>query len=324
MPRLAPLAPAVLALAMLSSCLTPSEPTWQPVREERFVRIDAARDRVEWIEIQHGLGGRTLDFSAHLREVLACQRVFPAAGGWLSLNLDGPEMHTSHPVDPDAATKFMLDTLQVGDARLVVDENGCVSLWRAGSLDRASLWLPDSGGERGPTQLYSIALYWLAPPFDPVHVDPLHFDPCDALNDGEFLDSRTMEMLERAGAAGERFWSLRGDSLCLDAPMTSSSSARFLSFLCGWFRPETVDAHLGLSLRELDTTNERLRARFGPDESGWIRVAWTHEERLDDPILWEQRARDLGFAVDSRESYLERRRAAGLPEPRVAAAPAGR
>ncbi len=311
------LAASTLVCAVaFSSCFTITlpEPTFRPLREERFVRIDAARDRVEWIEIEHGLAPLTCNFGAHLAEVLARRRVFAPAGGLFSVDFDGADLHAM-PIDVSDSAEHerrRIDALHVDDARLVLDERGGVALWRSGTLERASEWLcaPDFGSDDGGWALFeSAAVNWIAlPPFD-IALSLGGWPEGD-----ELFDPRSLELLAKARASGERFWSLRGNSLCLDAPLTAESASRFLSLLNYPASPDADDERFGQLLCELDTSDERLRARFAPQEGDWIRVAWTRWDALGETVLGKGAAHRLGFSVDSLEAYTQLRREHGLPE----------
>jgi hypothetical protein len=281
-----------LALASFSECSLPGpEFTWES--ERHWLRLDGERDTAEFFSFYAGLAPGEANALAALRAVVDGRPVFPPGGGFLSFDFD-EDLDVDRSAEPDPkwlALAELAPTLSVEEAGLALDDAGRVGLWRRVRLERASEWLsyiesPVARGE-GP-----------------------HFPV------GEFpaFDARSSELMEAAWARGERFWSIDGDSLRVDLPSTGANSARMFAHL---FESALADAEsdsrlwsrLAVSLHEVEIAGERMRARLGPDATGWMHVAWRSaaERAAGRPAAFEPRTlMSAGLEVEPHASFASR------------------
>lgn len=277
-PRLAALA---LALLPCAGCLEFPAPAFRAAASEHFVRIDAERDVIEVLSLHLGLAPGGDDALEQLRAVVDGRRVFPPGGGFLTLDLDR-ELTADEDDGMEEATRELQElspSLSIAGAGLALDDRERVTLWRHVRIERASEWLrlAETAERRGPGP---------------------HF-PAGRL---PAFDARSSELQEAAWARGERFLGLEGDSLVIDLPSTSENAALLLAHVLEDALEEGRDgwAALAVSMRSLESRDERVRIRLGPDESGWMHLGWGGDvPRANDDGRFEAAAlRAAGFEVE--------------------------
>ncbi len=298
------IAALALAVGALNSCLVFPGPDFVALREEHFVRIDAAHDVVDWISIEHDLV-RGSESAGALRGVLAGRRVFPSGGGWISLDLeklsqgnDGrqPTEPLDEATEEESAAAKRIRELAPGvgivEVALGLEAKGSLALWRRTRIEHASEWLKLLADEE-------------------LRVESERHGMLDTF---PVFDARTLELALLAQESGERFWKFRDDSLVFEMPMTPANAARCVARITD-AAAESKGGYtrtLLNNLRELKIADERLHARFGPDESGWIALTDNHAKTEKLQRITATWAGEHGLAVEPVESFAARRRAAGL------------
>lgn len=281
---------SLLGLACLvSSCFSfPPEAAFCWAETERHLRVDPARDVVEYIEITHGLSDPTDDAADQLRAVLKGARVFPAAGGWLSISFDEPER--TPVVEGDLfCFSELAHTVRVVEARLVLDEKSEPSLWRRVRIECASSWL--SGFQ-----------------------DLMTRDIDDATPGSTFglpyeltLDPASLDLLRAELRKGFQIWKFDGGTLLMEVPTTAALAERFIEAQrSNIAKPDDPEVTYEFS-------DGWLSVRLAPDQSGWIRLNVDSEPReVAAPPPTPVPLGDIGLAIEPTSTYARLRREAGL------------
>ncbi len=295
------LAVLVATIALLASCFSPPKPVMKSTYGEHFFRVDAERDTVDWIAIEHGLHGLRGHGGRRLQALLDGMRMYPA-GGLDSLDLDPPPSADAQETDSAEGKSGRAGraVVHVEEARLVLDTNKAPTLWRRITIDHAADWLDVFHETKISRIEFSPFLFrstW--GPFDATQQFLLKFP---------YFDLATFELQRRADESGRKPWSLQGSSIVFEGPASPEYADR-----CRHEWASGPAAGFASTQPEVLFDGTTLALRFTPDGSGWICAGTEFSIENETPYRMRHHLLDRGFTIEPQETYARLRASAGLP-----------
>ena len=280
--RLGPRLAALLGLVCLvSSCISWPDPAFGWEEDEHHWRIDSEHDVVEWIEITHGLCHPSSDFDECMRGLLDGAEEIPP-GSRMSFGISTPP-DADLSDQPEWARPFLArtPTLEVVEARFVLDGEGRPTLWRRMRFENASTVLVRQQvglASMGPDRESAL---------NPLNVTPLgcRLGLIGAIADGPI-------------------WRLEGNTFVGEIPVDSASAQLWIELA----QRDPVDPALRRPA-EIAFNGTTLRVRWTPDETGWI-GARTYGEALRKAP--ETAPLQTELQIEPTSTYLQLRHDAGL------------
>jgi hypothetical protein len=342
------LAVAAFVSIVTCACDDVESSTFTSSSSEHYFRIDSAGDVAEWLEIEHDVRCEGEKALLHLKGVVSKARVFPAEHGFLDfdeLEREAAERETEielesvsetdvevdaesqvDEVDPrDSLERRFLElapTFQVVEARLVLDEDGRVTLWRRGRIRRASEWLGTLESEFLHDLLETDESASSSEEQDPPEEPALPEEPHSPFTDYRW-DAESLRLLREQIRTGERLWRLEGHAFVVESAMSEENAKLCITNLVR----EDIEA----SFRD-----GRIRLRYLPGDGGWIRSTVLTESEppkadedaeipppedpepapddddSQDPAKFAAELTAAGIGLGSVQTYRELRKAAGL------------